>query len=163
MKLLVSGVSLRRSARILNLSRTTVDRKFRFLGTQANIKLKASNLANPRAAVVVFDDQKTFEHIKCKPLSITLAVEDGSRRTLGFEVSKMPTKGRLGLPQSLSHLNSKNAHGGGAVLNLLVQPRSRRRRRFRRRQPSIFSHTNFSISVRGWNASKSPFRGHEQF
>ena len=68
-----------------------------------------------------------------------------------------------GLPQPLSHLNSKNAHGGGAVLNLLAQPRSPRRRRFRRRQPSIFLHTNFSISARGWNASKSPFRGHEQF
>lgn len=95
MKLLVSGVSLRRSARILNLSRTTIDRKFRFLGVQAHCHLQKSNQEQPKASVVVFDDQETFEHTKCKPLSITLAVEAPSRRILGFEISKMPAKGRL--------------------------------------------------------------------
>ena len=42
-----------------------------------------------------FDDLETFEHTKCKPLSVTLAVEHGSRRILGFEVSQMPSKGLL--------------------------------------------------------------------
>ena len=95
MKLLSSGVSLRRSARILNLSRTTIDRKFRYLGERAKIKLHQSNLEKPLAKEVVFDDQETFEHTKCKPLSITLAVEAGTRRILGFEVSRMPAKGHL--------------------------------------------------------------------
>jgi transposase-like protein len=95
MKLLVSGVSLRRSAKILNLNRNTIDRKFRFLGAQASIELLESNLKHPQAQEVVFDDQETFEHTKCKPLSITLAVQAGTRRILGFEVSKMPAKGKL--------------------------------------------------------------------
>ena len=95
MKLLCSGVSLRRSARILNLSRTTIDRKFRYLGERAKLQLHSSNRQQPLAQAVVFDDQETFEHTKCKPLSITLAVEEGSRRILGFEVSRMPAKGRL--------------------------------------------------------------------
>jgi hypothetical protein len=38
---------------------------------------------------------ETFEHTKCKPLSITLAVEEKTRRILGFQVSKMPAKGLL--------------------------------------------------------------------
>ena len=47
MKLITSGVSLRRAARNLNLSRTTVDRKFRFLGEQAKVMLLETNLAHP--------------------------------------------------------------------------------------------------------------------
>ena len=38
---------------------------------------------------------ETFEHTKCKPLSITLAVESETRRILDFEVSQMPAKGLL--------------------------------------------------------------------
>jgi len=44
-----------------------------------------------------FDDLETFEHTKCKPLSVTLAVEFETRRILGFEVSRMPAKGRLAM------------------------------------------------------------------
>ena len=127
MKLLVSGVSLRRSARILNLSRTTIDRKFRFLGQQAHINFQISNREKQKASVVVFDDQETFEHTKCKPLSITLAVEATSRRILGFEVSKMPAKGKL------AHIARKKygprlderSHGRAKLfeaLKLLVEP-----------------------------------------
>lgn len=42
-----------------------------------------------------FDDVESFEHSKCKPVSITMAVESGTRRILGFRVSKMPAKGHL--------------------------------------------------------------------
>ena len=49
----------------------------------------------PKSQVVEFDDLETSEHTKCKPISITLAVESGTRRILGFEVSKMPAKGKI--------------------------------------------------------------------
>lgn len=94
-KLLCSGVSLRRAAILLHVSRTTVSRKFNFLGSQAKQKLRISNLAFPKIDEVQFDDQETFEHTKFKPLSITLAVDSKSRRILAFEVSKMPAKGLL--------------------------------------------------------------------
>lgn len=57
--------------------------------------LQESNKAFPKAQVVEFDDMETFEHTKCKPLSITLAVEKDSRRILGFQVARMAAKGLL--------------------------------------------------------------------
>lgn len=94
-KLLCSGVSLRRSAKILSLHRTTVVRKFHFLSIEAEISLWRNNYKSPVAQVLEFDDLETFEHSKCKPLSVTLAVESGTRRILGLEVSSMPAKGLL--------------------------------------------------------------------
>ena len=94
-KLLCSGVSLRRSAKLLGISRTTVARKLIYLGQQNRLKLKEMNLKYGKVKIVEFDDQETFEHTKCKPLSITLAVESKTRRILAFEVSQMPAKGHL--------------------------------------------------------------------
>jgi hypothetical protein len=38
---------------------------------------------------------ETFEHTKCKPVSIPLAVEKQSRRTIAIEVASMPAKGKI--------------------------------------------------------------------
>lgn len=92
---LASQVSMRRTSKKLRLSRTTVARKLIFLGKEARAKLSVLNLQSERASIVEFDDMETFEHTKCKPLSITLAVEHKTRRILGFRVSRMPAKGRL--------------------------------------------------------------------
>lgn len=92
---LSSSTSMRRTAKLYGISRTTVARKLRFLGAQAEVKLREENLKKKKAVAVQFDDLETFEHTKCKPLSITLAVEKHSRRILGFEVSQMAAKGRL--------------------------------------------------------------------
>ena len=48
-----------------------------------------------RVTEMQFDDLETIEHTKLKPLSVTLAIEKGSRFILGFEVSRMPAKGLL--------------------------------------------------------------------
>lgn len=94
-KLLCSGVSQRRAAKILNLHRTTITRKFLFLSLESHSLLLSQNLSSPKAHCIEFDDLETFEHTKCKPLSITLAVESKSRRILGLSVSNMSVKGRL--------------------------------------------------------------------
>lgn len=94
-RLLCSGVSQRRAAIILRLNRTTIVRKFLFLSRISAELLMTSNLNKQKARVIEFDDLETFEHTKCKPLSVTLAVESGSRRILGFKVAKMPAKGPL--------------------------------------------------------------------
>ena len=86
---------MRRAARLLHVSPTTISRKLIYLGTQARNDLERHNLEHPRCEIVEFDDQETFEHTKCKPLSITLAVASKTRRILGFEVAKMPAKGPL--------------------------------------------------------------------
>jgi len=45
--------------------------------------------------MIEFDDLETFEHTKCKPISVALAVEYKTRRVLAFEVARMPAKGLL--------------------------------------------------------------------
>ena len=92
---LCSAVSQRRTARLLKISRTTVARKLTFLGERCRASLAEMNFQNPLCVSIEFDDLETSEHTKCKPLSVTLAVETGTRRILGFEVSQMPAKGKL--------------------------------------------------------------------
>jgi len=94
-ELLVGGVSQRRAARILRLNRKTIVRKFLFLGFYSSQLLQLSNQQEPKAHTVQFDDLETFEHTKCKPLSVTMAVEEDTRRLLSFRVSRMPAKGLL--------------------------------------------------------------------
>lgn len=96
-RLFSSCVSQRRAARLLGISRTTVVRKFRFLAAQASLEHERwlKELSSAPLREVQFDDLETSEHTKCKPLSVTLAVEPKSRKILGFQVSSMPAKGHL--------------------------------------------------------------------
>src|SRR4051812_15888084 len=73
--LFASSVSLRRAARLLNLNRKTVVRKLLFLSQRAKLKFDSDNLKHKRSHRVQFDELETFEHTKCKPLSVALAVE----------------------------------------------------------------------------------------
>lgn len=94
-KLLSGGYSQRRSALDLVLNRKTIVKKFLFLGNLALERLPILQQSLKKVSVMQFDDMETFEHSKLKPLSITLAVEEGFRRILGFQVSEMPAKGLL--------------------------------------------------------------------
>lgn len=94
-RLLCAGVSQREAARVLRINRKTIVRKFRFVAQSAQGELLAWNSRFPVSQEVEFDDLETFEHTKCKPLSVTLMVEYKTRRILGFEVSQMPAKGHL--------------------------------------------------------------------
>lgn len=93
-RLYSSSMSQRRLAKVLCLARVTIARKFYFLSLKSEYRLVKSNLQK-LATAVEFDDLETFEHTKCKPLSVTLAVESKTRRILGLEVSVMPAKGML--------------------------------------------------------------------
>ncbi len=93
-QLLCSGYSMRRSAMFLRCNRKTIVRKFRFLGLVVN-QYYMNNPVQPKIKRLQFDDMETFEHTKCKPLSITLAVCATERKILDFEVSQMPAKGLL--------------------------------------------------------------------
>jgi hypothetical protein len=95
LRLLSSCSSQRRAAKILSINRTTVGRKLRFLGAEMKKKFEMDNALRKKSSEIEFDDLETFEHTKCKPLSVTLAVDSRSRRILGFEVSRMPAKGKL--------------------------------------------------------------------
>lgn len=94
-RLLSSGVSMRRIALLLNLHRTTVARKLAFLAQVAEERHRKRLPSLPKVEKVQFDDLVTLEHTKCKPLAVSLAVEEGSRRLLGFAVSRIPASGPL--------------------------------------------------------------------
>lgn len=82
-------------ARDTKLNRKTVARKLTILGEEAEERFRAANLLHEKSRVIEFDDMETFEHTRCKPLSITLAVQKQTERILGFEISSMAAKGKL--------------------------------------------------------------------
>ena len=82
-------------ARDSKLNRKTIARKLVLLGEEAEARFHAANLRHEKARVIEFDDLETFEHTRCKPLSITLAVQRRTQRILGFEISSMAAKGKL--------------------------------------------------------------------
>ena len=90
---LASGVSMRRCAKLLNVSYPTIVKKLAFMGKMAQQKLGNMNLNHVKS--VQFDELQTIEHTKLKPLSIAIAVADDSRKILGFRVAKMPATGHL--------------------------------------------------------------------
>ncbi len=93
-----SGVSQRRLALVLKLNRKTVVRKIRFLAEEERKKQKAfldTHYRRKPLAQIQWDDLETSEHTKCKPLSVTLAVDPETRKILHFQVASMPAKGLL--------------------------------------------------------------------
>ena len=97
-RLYSSGVSQRRLAKVLNLNRKTVVRKIRYLAKLERCKQEAflndHYRTNPLFQIQ-FDDLETSEHTKCKPLSVTLAVDPRTRKILKFKVAAMPARGHL--------------------------------------------------------------------
>ena len=94
--LLASGVSQRRVARICATTQVTVARKLVRMARFARIAQR-QRLAAMKNSVdtAVFDEMETFEHSKCKPVAIAVAVEDGSRIMLSALAASMPAKGPL--------------------------------------------------------------------
>ena len=130
-RLLCSGVSQRETAYILGTQPRTIARKLVRLARCA-VRRHGDDLAKrPARRVVVFDEMETFEHSKCKPLSIAVAVEEGTRRILAMEVARMPAKGRLAAisrkryghrrddrPTALRRMLSTVKHAAGAEITL---------------------------------------------
>ncbi len=95
-KLLVSGVSLRRSAKILDVQYNTVVSHFRHLAEQAR-EAHRQHLRSICTTNVAVDELETFLHTRAKPLSVCMVVrvKEKERHILGFGVAPMPTKGKL--------------------------------------------------------------------
>lgn len=94
--LLTKGMSLRNCADHFAVNRKTIDRKLEALGFHAASELDRINRTeHAKSRVIEFDDLETFEGTKCKPISVTLAVESRTRRILAIEVSPFAAKGLL--------------------------------------------------------------------
>lgn len=96
LSLLASGVSLRRSAKLLGVTRGTVERKLPFLAIRCR-RMNEKHLFKLKGRVhnIQIDDLITKENSKLKPLSVSLAVDENRRTILAIEVSKIPAFGHL--------------------------------------------------------------------
>lgn len=84
----MSGNTQRRTARLLNCSKTTVERKFLWLSLHS---LKTNS---PQSLHLQIDEMETIEHTKLKPLTIPICV-DSDYQILGVAVGKIKAKGHL--------------------------------------------------------------------
>jgi transposase-like protein len=96
LKLISSGVSLRRSALLLGVNRKTVERKLPFLANRCR-KLNNRHLDSFKGRIhnIQIDDLITKENSKLKPLSVSIAVDENRRLILALEVSQIPAFGHL--------------------------------------------------------------------
>jgi transposase-like protein len=93
-KLLVSGVSLRRAAQILEVKYDTVVLHFQYLAEQAQ-KQHQLFLQTVQTSFVQVDELETFIHARPKALSVPMVVRVKTGEILGFNVAKMPANGFL--------------------------------------------------------------------
>ena len=97
-RLLCSGVSQRRIAKILKINRKTVIQKFLFLAREARLRNQEfleARLSQGSSFELQFDEMESSERSKCLPVSIPLVVEKKTRKILAFGVCEMPAKGLL--------------------------------------------------------------------
>jgi transposase-like protein len=96
LELLASGISLRRSALLLGINRKTVERRLPFLARRCRRKNDLS-LASMKGRIhnIQLDDLITKENSKLKPLSVSIAVDEDTRKILAVEVSRIPAFGHL--------------------------------------------------------------------
>jgi len=89
-KLLASGNTERRTAKLLNCSKNTVAKKLLWLSNNLN-SLPPSE---EDAQHIQIDELETIEHTKLKPLTVPMCVSH-TYKILGVEVGKIPAKGYL--------------------------------------------------------------------
>ena len=124
-KLFCSNVSQRQAARILGVNPKTVVRRFRFFANQERLAhsewLKKTYSPNSLLNIQ-FDDLETSEHTKCKPLSVSLAVDPETRKILSYQVSQMPAKGLLARKaiQKYGYRKDKRSEGWNLMMEELI-------------------------------------------
>ena len=92
-------LSLRDAARHFKVSRTTIARRLIFLAAQSRRRnaLLLQQIQSEFGVFdrVQFDDLITAEHTKCKPISVTVVVQEDTRIMLGHCVAQIPAFGLL--------------------------------------------------------------------
>ena len=95
-ELLCSGVTMRRTAKVVRVHRRTVVRKLKFLAQRARLAHQAALTTGKfHTTYVQFDEMETYEESKLKPLSIALAVRGKNGQVLSAKVATMNCHGRM--------------------------------------------------------------------
>jgi hypothetical protein len=86
---------MRQVAKLLGINHKTVASKQRWHAQRARIEHQRFLKRQKNLAFVQMDEMETFEHTRCKPLSIALAVNPMTREILTAKVAIMPAKGKI--------------------------------------------------------------------
>ncbi len=92
---LCKGVSQRACAFLMGVNRAAIARRVDRFGACAQHNLEVYRQSRPKATVVLIDEMESFEHTKCKPLTMPIAVEEKTRKILSLSVGKIAAKGHL--------------------------------------------------------------------
>ena len=93
-KLLVSGVSLRPSAELLEVEYNTVLLHFDYLARAAQEE-HTKFLLTIKTEYAQVDELETFIHARPKCVSVPMAVRFKTGQIRGFDIARMPAKGKL--------------------------------------------------------------------
>jgi len=91
-----SATTQRRIARVMQINRKTVVRKFLFMaGLAKTAQERAVWQAPLQTTTFQFDEMESFEHTRLKPLSIAVLLCGTTRKLLDIRVGSMPMRGVL--------------------------------------------------------------------
>ena len=94
-RLLCRGMSQRAVAEEFSLHRDAIARRIRRFGRCCEENLSAYRKERTRVLKLQVDELISFEHTKCKPLTVPIAVEKETRRILSLRVGRIPASGHL--------------------------------------------------------------------
>ena len=129
--LLASGISMRRIAMLMGISRTTVARRLGSLAEEAEHRQRQRLNRLGGFEKLQFDDLITIEHTKLKPLSVTVVADPERWFIAGFSVAQIPANGHLAAV-------SRKKYGRRPDHSRLA-----RRRLFRQLAPYLASNIHF--------------------
>ncbi len=93
--LLCQGTSQRSAANQLEVRREAIARRIILFGRCARSNLEFYRNTRAPAEVVIIDEMESFEHSKCKPLTMPIIVENRTRKILALAVGSIAAKGTL--------------------------------------------------------------------
>ncbi len=93
--LLCRGLSQRACAKFFGVKREAIALRLELFGECASANLKHFRANKRPSDAIILDEMESFEHTKCKPLTIPLVVEDKSRLILSLRVGAIAAKGPL--------------------------------------------------------------------
>jgi len=95
-RLLCSGVTMRRAALVVGVSRTTIERKMTWLADRArSIHDERLTDGGMKTSLVQFDELQTFEHTHLKPVSVAVAIRAKTGEIIDIDVAMMSSFGAM--------------------------------------------------------------------
>jgi len=152
--LLVSGVSLRRAAELLDVQYKTVLLHFNYLAKVAE-QQHEKFLRSIKTEFVQIDELETFIHARPCCVSVPMAVRVKTGEILGFAVAEMPAKGKLaaiGASPKYNWTKDRRAYEFQEMLKSFAGSL----------KPSITFRSDLNTSYAGWIAAVVPHAKLEQ-